>query len=65
MQLVINGAPRQVSENLSITELLVTLAIQGRLAVEVNGEIVPRSGFSAYYLTANDTVEIVKAIGGG
>lgn len=65
MRLVINGEPSVVAQALSIAELLAQRAVQGRLAVEVNGEIVPRSQFGAYHLQPNDTVEIVKAIGGG
>ena len=36
-----------------------------RLAVEINLDIVPRSQFDSYVLSAGDKVEIVRAIGGG
>ncbi len=65
MQIVLNGELRVFKPPLSLAALLVELAVRGRLAVEVNGEIVPRSRFGAYHLQPNDTVEIVKAIGGG
>jgi sulfur carrier protein len=65
MQIVINGELSPLEQPLSIARLLEQLAVRGRLAVEVNGEIVPRSQFDAYHLQPNDTVEIVKAIGGG
>lgn len=65
MRIVVNGELSVLEQPLSIAALLAQLAVQGRLAVEVNGEIVPRSQFSAYHLRPNDTVEIVKAIGGG
>jgi sulfur carrier protein len=36
-----------------------------RLAMEINEEILPRSQFDSYILSAGDKVEIVHAIGGG
>jgi sulfur carrier protein len=65
IHLVVNGAARTLGNVATITELLATLEIKGRLAVEVNGEIVPRSRFSEYQLQGNDVIEIVRAIGGG
>jgi len=65
MRITLNGETREIDAELSIGGLLRELAVQGRLAVEVNGEIVPRSQFNAYHLQPDDTVEIVKAIGGG
>lgn len=65
MRITLNGETREIDSELSIGGLLRELAVHGRLAVEVNGEIVPRSRFSAYHLQPDDTVEIVKAIGGG
>lgn len=50
----------------TITDLLMALNFMGqRLAVEVNGEIVPRDSHKEYALAAGDKVEIVQAIGGG
>ena len=65
MRVKVNGEVREFAAAMSISELLATLQLQGRLAVEVNGEIVPRGEFPAYHLRPEDTVEIVKAIGGG
>jgi sulfur carrier protein len=36
-----------------------------RLAVERNGEIVPRSDYAAVELANGDAIEIVVAVGGG
>jgi thiamine biosynthesis protein ThiS len=36
-----------------------------RIALERNGEIVPRSTFAMQQLTAGDKLEIVVAVGGG
>ena len=36
-----------------------------RIALERNGEIVPRSTFTTQYLADSDRLEIVVAVGGG
>ena len=51
---------------LTFTQLLDELALAGkRLAVERNGEIVPRSRFGEARLADGDRIEIVVAVGGG
>jgi sulfur carrier protein len=51
---------------LNITELLEHMGLQGkRVAVERNGEIVPRSRFGQPMLVDGDRLEIVVAVGGG
>ncbi|MEE8055037.1 MAG: sulfur carrier protein ThiS [Gammaproteobacteria bacterium] len=65
MKIIVNGDRRTVPDQCTIADLLQKLDISGRLAVEVNQEIVPRSRFEAYSLQSNDRVEIVHAIGGG
>ncbi|MCZ6718120.1 MAG: sulfur carrier protein ThiS [Gammaproteobacteria bacterium] len=65
MKIIVNGDRRTVPDQCTIADLLQKLDISGRLAVEVNEEIVPRSRFEAYSLQSNDRVEIVHAIGGG
>ena len=67
MQLTINGQSQEFNQTqLSIAQLVVILQLQGkRLAIEHNGEIVPRSLFADTLLQAHDRVEIVSAVGGG
>ena len=66
MQIQVNGKAMSVESNCTLQALLDTLAITGgRLAVEVNEEIVPRSEHDAHKLADGDVVEIVHAIGGG
>ncbi|MGH8598825.1 MAG: sulfur carrier protein ThiS [Gammaproteobacteria bacterium] len=65
MQLSINGEPRDVSGARTVAELLIALGLGGRLAVEINGDIVPRGRYGEHRLYDNDVVEIVRAIGGG
>lgn len=66
IQLTINGQPQQFEAPLNITQLVDQLALQGkRIAIERNGEIVPRSQFSQQILTHGDRLEVVVAVGGG
>ena len=66
MQIIVNGEARQVSDGINAAELIESLGLgQRRLALEVNGEIVPRSQHAGRALLAGDKVEIVHAVGGG
>jgi len=66
MQLVINGESFEAADESSIAILVTMLQLdQQRLAIEVNGEIVPRGLWSERRLVTADRVEIVRAIGGG
>ncbi len=66
MQIIINGKPRSFETTLSVADLVTVLSLQGkRLAIECNGEIVPRSQFALVQLAEGDTLEIVGAVGGG
>jgi sulfur carrier protein len=62
----INGEPRQLRENATVAALIDEMGLTGkRIALERNGEIVPRSTFLVQQLTAGDRLEIVVAVGGG
>lgn len=62
----INGVARDIEPGLMLQDLLQQLEIgPGPVAVEVNGEIVPRSEHCRHQLQAMDKIEIVQAIGGG
>ena len=64
--LSINGQSRSFPDRLSVASLLEQLALQGkRVALERNGEIVPRSKFASVELQDGDALEIVVAVGGG
>ena len=61
----VNGLPRNV-EAQTIADLVAALGLTGkRIAVEMNGEIVPRSRYASTTLSAGDKLEIVGAVGGG
>jgi len=66
VRVVLNGAPREFPAPLTFSQLLDELALGGRrLAVERNGEIVPRSRFGEARLADGDRIEVVMAVGGG
>ena len=62
----VNGASRALAPSQSVADLVRDLALEGkRIAVELNGEIVPRSRYAQTLLSAGDRVEVVGAVGGG
>lgn len=63
----INGNERRFDESsLSVAQLVGRLGLEGkRLAIERNGEIVPRGMFADTALDSGDRLEIVGAVGGG
>jgi sulfur carrier protein len=64
--LTVNGAPHRFDAPLSVEALVAQLGLAGkRIAVERNGEIVPRSRFADTVLADGDALEIVVAVGGG
>jgi thiamine biosynthesis protein ThiS len=66
MRVLLNGAATQVADSLTVAELIRQLDLGGkRVAVEVNGEIVPRSQHPEFRFKPDDKIEIVHAIGGG
>lgn len=65
IRITVNGEPCEVAPDLTVADLLATLALRGRLAVEINGAILPRSRHAEQALAPGDVVEIVRAIGGG
>ena len=67
MQLTVNGTPRTIDRGLlTVADLVRELALEGkRIAVERNGEIVPRSRYAQTSIASGDKLEIVGAVGGG
>ena len=66
MLVIVNGAPREIPCGSSVAELLRELELEVRgLAVEVNGQLVPRDSLSEWELKAQDEIEIVTLAGGG
>ena len=62
----INGVVKELEQPVSVTDLIQKMELGGkRIALERNGEIVPRSLFSQQLLADGDQLEIVIAVGGG
>lgn len=67
MELLVNGAVRRLTPPpANVAELVRALALEGkRIAVERNGEIVPKGLYATTTVAPGDRVEIVAAVGGG
>ena len=66
LEIKINGEARQFPEALTVSGLIELLGYAGkRIAIERNGEIVPKSQHATTALVAGDQLEIVVAVGGG
>ena len=67
IQITINGKAREFEPTIStLADLVEKLGLTGkRLAIERNGEIVPKSTFATVQLQQGDWLEIVGAVGGG
>jgi len=66
LSIVVNGSSRVCTDQATIADLVRELALEGkRVAVERNGEIVPKSQHAATLLASGDRIEVVRAVGGG
>jgi sulfur carrier protein len=66
LQFTLNGEPHALPEPISVAQLIERLGhADRRIAVERNGEIVPRSQHASTVLAEGDRLEIVVAVGGG
>ena len=66
MDIQLNGDALTVADNTTVLSLLEQQGLGGRrVAVEVNGAIVPRSRHNDHLLHDGDRIEIVHALGGG
>lgn len=62
----INGVARQFPDSTGVAALIEEMGLTGkRIALERNGEIVPRSLFATQRLADGDRLEVVVAVGGG
>ena len=66
MHITLSGDAREVPIDTTVIEVLQILGYAGkRVAVERNGEIVPKSLHGTTILKDGDQIEIVAAVGGG
>jgi len=66
IEVTVNGAAHSFERPVEVSALLSTLNLIGKkVAVERNGEIVPKSAHASTVLADGDRLEIVVAVGGG
>jgi len=66
LRVTVNGEAAACRPGTTVADLLATMDTAGkRVAVERNGEIVPRSQHATTALEPGDRLEIVIAVGGG
>lgn len=66
MQVTVNSKPHSLNDNSTVLDLLTELNLVGkRIAVELDGDIVPKSAHASTRLCEGATLEIVVAVGGG
>ena len=66
IEISVNGATQEVPHGTTVAQLLQRLDAAGkRVAVERNGEIVPKSQHTVTALAVGDQLEVVIAVGGG
>jgi len=66
IKVTINGETKELPGAMSVAELVEHLGLKsGRVAVELNREVVPKSRHSEVQVTDGAVLEIVQAVGGG
>ena len=65
MRVTVNGEAHTLPDEATVEDLTRHLHVEGRIALEINREVVPRSRWTDHALCDGDAVEIVRAIGGG
>jgi sulfur carrier protein len=66
MRITVNGEARDVDAGVTVRGLIEVLGLtDGPVAVERNGDVVPRAEHIAAKLADGDVIEIVHFVGGG
>ena len=64
--ITLNGEPYALASEMAVSALLERLKMRrGRVAVEINREIVPKAMYDQTIVRAGDEVEIINFVGGG
>lgn len=64
--IILNGTEREIAGDLTIADLMSQLEISAAgTAIAVNGEIVSREFFESHVIEDGDSVDMLRAIGGG
>lgn len=66
MRIILNGQAEELAEPLTVRALLEARGLADkRVALERNGEIVPKGRHAETLLAEGDQIEVVVAVGGG
>ena len=67
MNINLNGKTSEIKSGLSLTSLIDELGLTGRkaIAIALNGEVLTRERYKEKILNEGDSLEVVRAIGGG
>jgi sulfur carrier protein len=66
MQVTVNGAPAELADAATVAELVAARSGgHDRVAVALNGDVVPRTSWARTPLTAGDSVEVLAPTAGG
>jgi sulfur carrier protein len=67
MNINLNGKIHEINSGSSLTALIDELGLTGRKAIAIafNGEVLSRERYEEIILNEGDSLEIVRAIGGG
>lgn len=66
MELIVNGASREVADGVSLPELLRSLGLlPGSVVVELNGTALVPSEVAGTALAGGDRLELIRAVAGG
>tara|TARA_B100001765_G_C19248296_1_gene225630 strand:- start:93 stop:296 length:204 start_codon:yes stop_codon:yes gene_type:complete len=67
MEVIINGKATEIHQSMSIVDYLTSIGFEKKvsIAVAINGEIIPKEEYSETQLKTGDSMEVVRAIGGG
>ena len=65
MALLVNGVRRELPQGSTVLDLLQSLDVRGRVAVERNGTVLRQAEHAQTVLAEGDVVEVVTFVGGG
>lgn len=66
MFVTLNGKKQEIKEAMPLSRLLTEFKVPEKgVAIEVNGNIIPRSEFSNLRIREGDIIEMLRIVGGG
>jgi sulfur carrier protein len=66
LKIIINGTEHEFKENITLSELLKKLSLDGKvMAAAVNMDIVKQNKWDTYTFNDSDKLELLDFVGGG